>query len=183
MKGLSSMNKRLSQFSVVALMLGLLSACGGSGMSDLEKFVASAYKDSKPEIEPLPEMKPFSAFAYSAYDMDDPFNVTNVIGEASTADTSSTLRPDANRPSEPLEAFPLDALRMVGTMIKDGTSWVVMQTTQGTAHFLKKGNYMGQNDGQIKEIDSEQQLVVLEETFLNSSNRWETREVELTVEE
>ena len=174
---------RLLRLPLLAVLVGTLVGCGGSGMSDLKEFVNNAYKDSKPEIEPLPEMKPFSAFEYASYELDDPFNVGNVIGESSNTDASSALRPDSNRPREPLEAFPLDALRMVGTLIKDDIPSVVMQTTQGTAHYLKVGSYMGQNDGQIKEIDADQQRVVLVETFLNPSNRWETREVELTVEE
>ncbi len=170
--------------AVLTLLALTLTACGDSRMSDLRDFVDNAYADRKPEIEPLPEMKPFQAYEYSAFDLEDPFSLSNVIVErgGGGVDTSG-LRPDENRPREPLEFFPLDALRMVGTLEREGEPWVIMQTSQGTAHFLDIGSYMGQNEGRIKEINTAQQAIVLVETFLNTNGQWETRDVELTIEE
>ena len=168
------------QIAGLTLMALSLAACGESGMSDLQRFVDTAYQDAKPEIEPLPEMKPFKAFEYSAANLDDPFNLANVISETAVTDTNSALRPDPNRIREPLERYPLDALRMVGTLSQEGVPRVIMQTSEGISYYLKVGNYMGQDDGVVTRIDTDRQLVVLTETFLNVSNRWETREVELT---
>lgn len=161
----------------------LLVGCSDAGMGDLKQWVDSAYTDTPPEIEPLPEIEPAPKFNYSASALSDPFSIANVLGDIDVADVGSALRPDANRVREPLEDVPLDALRMVGTLAREGEPFVVMQTNKGTAHFLKAGNYLGQNNGQIISIDTEQQKVMLTETVLNSANRWETRDVELTLQE
>lgn len=176
-----NLSKITQQILVLCVASGLV-ACGDSRMSDLREFVDTAYADRKPEIEPLPEMKPFQAYEYAAFNLDDPFNIGNVIVERGSADGSG-LRPDEARAREPLEFFPLDALRMMGTLERDAKPWVIMQTSQGTAHYLAIGNYMGQNEGRIKEIDTARQTVVLTETVLNTNGQWENRDVELTTEE
>ena len=91
--------------------------------------------------------------------------------------------PDANRRKEALERFPLDALKMVGTLIQGETPYVIVQASDGTAHRAAIGNYMGQNDGQIKQILPLEQKVVLAELVLDPAGRWVTREVEITIDE
>jgi len=58
-------------------------------------------------------------------------------------------RPDADRSREFLEQFPLDTLRMVGTMQLGDTNYGLIQTSDGLIHRVVPGNYMGQNDGRI----------------------------------
>jgi len=92
-------------------------------------------------------------------------------------------RPDADRDKENLERFPLDALSLVGTMTQKGVPWVVVETSEGTAHLATVGNYMGQNDGKIKDIFPDEERVVLVETVPDPSGRWVTRDVEITIDE
>ena len=164
------------------LAVCLLQACGGSGMDDLEEFVATAYQDKKPDIEPLPEIKPFKPFAYAAVDLNDPFSTDNII-DKKTDNLAGGPSPDDSRRREPLEAFELDALKMVGTLEQRGKAWVIVQTNEGSAHRAAVGNYMGQNDGKITEIKLDEQTVVLAELARDSSGRWVTREVEITIDD
>jgi type IV pilus assembly protein PilP len=153
-------------------------------MADLRTFVADAYKDKKPEIEPLPEIQPYREHRYSATDLPDPFSEANI--QPSTALNKSLLgnfNVDPNRRKEPLEAFPLDALRMVGTMTQENQPWVVIKSTEGTVHRATLGNYMGQNNGKIKEILPEEQKVLLTEVVQDSSGRWVEKDVDLTIDE
>jgi len=162
----------------------LLQGCVGDDMSDLRMFVADAYKDKKPEIEPLPEIQPYKGFEYTAVDQNEPFDFNNIVsnrGDEAVPDSGE--RPDANRVKEPLEEFPLDALNMVGTMTQKGVPWVIVKTTQGSAHLAKIGNYLGQNDGKITQIYPEEQRVVLVETVVDPAGRWVTRDVEITIDE
>ncbi len=161
-----------------------LMGCQDSQMSDLREFVETAYQDEKPKIDPLPEIQPFKAFAYVSEEEADPFSFENIVSnrdEASGAATSK--RPDTNRVKDPLEDFPLDALRMVGTLTQEGVPWVIVKTTQGTAHLASLGNYMGQNDGKITQIVPDEQKVILEETVADPAGRWVTRDVEITIDE
>ncbi len=182
-------NKRLSK-SGGYLKIGIigfafvLQGCVGSDVSDLQTFVDTAHQDKKPEIEPLPEIPPFKAFEYASADEVDPFGLQNIISRDEQGNLAGAAkRPDADRRRQPLEKFPLDALRMVGTITKEGTPHVVVKTNEGTAVLATLGNYMGQNDGKIKEIVPEEQRVVLVETVLDPAGRWVTRDVEITIDE
>ena len=160
----------------------VLQACQGSNMPDLEEFVATAYKNKQPEIEPLPEIVPYKGFTYSADAEPDPFNTKNIATSRAEVAASGT-GPNTNRRREHLESFPLDALRMVGTMTQQTTPWVIVQTTEGKAFRAKVGNYLGQNDGQIMQIIPQEQKVVLAELVLDAAGLWVTREVEITIDE
>lgn len=164
------------------IIVFFIGGCQGSQMEDLRSFVADAYKDRKPEIEPLPEIKPYKGYAYSAFNEADPFDSRNIQIDKAGA-VGLGLRPDTNRRKEPLEAYPLDALNMVGTLSQQGKPWVIVQTSEGTAHRATVGNYMGQNEGEIKEIELEQQKVVITELVLDPAGRWVNRDVEFTIDE
>ncbi len=174
--------KRASHIVALALTVILLGGCVDSNMTDLKEFVASAYKDKKPEIEPLPEIPPYKGFEYSAAEEEDPFNTDNIITDRPD-NVAAGDSPDANRRKEELERYPLDALKLVGTLTQAQKPYVIVQTNEGTAHRAAVGNYMGMNDGRIKQILPLEQKVVLAELVLDPAGRWVTREVEITIDE
>ena len=152
-------------------------------MGDLRQFVSSAYKDRKPEIEPLPEIKPYEGFVYSASEEVDPFDLSNIeIRRQQQAETSGK-RPDTNRRKEPLEFFPLDGLKMVGTLTQKGVPWVVIKSPDGAVHRATVGQYMGKNDGKIEAILVDQEKVMLTELVQDPSGRWVDREVAITIDD
>lgn len=171
----------LRAFILVALFL-TLSACQDKEPQDLKEFVANAYKDKKPEIKPLPVSKPYKPFAYSANEIADPFNSLNIITDR-PGGVAGSESPDTNRRREPLEEYPLDALKMVGTLTAELKPWVIVQTSDGVAYRATVGNYMGQNEGKIKEIIPIEQKIVLAELVLDPVGRWVTRELEITIDE
>ena len=175
--------KTYTHWGVMAILLLLLPACSGGEMSDLKNFVGTAYQDKKPEIESLPEIQPFKPFEYSSAEQQDPFSVGNIVTNRSDHAALAGDSPDLNRRREPLEEYPLDALRFVGTMSKEDVPWVIVQTTEGTAHRATVGNYMGQSDGKIVRIMPDEQKVLLAELVLDPAGRWVTRETELTIDE
>ena len=76
------------------------------------------------------------------------------------AELSDGLRPDLDRVREPLEDFPLDTLRMVGTLDINETVYGLVQTSDGLIHRVIPGNYLGQNDGRITDISESEILLV-----------------------
>ena len=62
------------------------------------------------------------------------------------------MRPDSKRNREFLEQFPLDTLKMVGTLKLNGQMYGLVQTKDGLVHRVNDGNYMGQADGKVIEI-------------------------------
>jgi len=175
---LSSTNRLL-----VLLALVVLQACSQGSHSDLKSFVEDAYSDKKPEIEPLPIIEPYKGFEYSAEEENDPFALGNIINARDDSGNLVTQRADSNRRKEPLEKFPLDALAMVGTLSQNGVPWVIVKTTTGMAHLATIGNYMGENEGKIREISPDEQRVVLVENVLDPAGRLISRDVEITIDE
>ena len=160
--------------------LSLLAACSSDGLDDLRDFVKNAHADRKPKIEPLPEIKPYEAYAYAASDLADPFSSAN-LRPLSAQRGGGGPRPDMNRRKEPLEDFPLDALKMVGTLSRGKQSWAVIQAPDGTVHRVQKGNYLGQNFGRIKRVSEEK--VDLVELVQGAMGEWVEREASLAIQE
>ena len=177
------LTSKVNKLMVIASAFLVLQGCADSNMTDLREFVADAYKDRKPEIDPLPEIRPYKGFEYASNDKNDPFSFDSIVSNLDDEALFAGQRPDASRVKEPLEDFPLDGLRMVGTMSQKGVPWVIVKTTQGTAHLASIGNYIGQNDGKIMQIFPDEQRVLLSETVADPAGRWVTRDVEITIDE
>ena len=147
------MNKILM---LVLLALGL-GACGGN-MDDLLGYVDEVKARPGGRIEPLPQIKPYQTFTYSAETMRSPFVPDR---QAAAAGAATGPRPDTNRAKEYLEQFPLDTLSMVGILERSGQTYGLVQTGDGLVHRVLPGNFVGQNEGRIVSI-SEAEIEVEE---------------------
>jgi type IV pilus assembly protein PilP len=129
----------------------LLSACGGGEFEDLNRFVEESKQGLRGRVEPLPEIKQFEAFAYSAFDLSDPFRPRNndVAGQIPAGGGPA---PDMERRKETLEAFPLESLKMVGTLEQSRVRYALIRTPDKNLYRAKVGNYMGQNFGIVTAI-------------------------------
>lgn len=153
------MNAPLYRLAALLLAATMLTACGGD-MDDLDRYVNEIKARPGGRIEPLPEIKPYEVFTYiaDAEGYRSPFvpDAPTAVAGGSVNDT----RPDPDRSREYLESFPLDSLRMVGTLELGGTNYGLVQTSDGLIHRVVPGNYMGQNDGRIVRVtESEIELV------------------------
>lgn len=135
----------LPRLSLGALLLAsLLAGCSGRD-ADLDRFIDATKKEAGGRVEPLPEVKPYEAFAYADQDLRSPF----VPGGAATA---GGVRPDEHRNREFLEQFSLDTLKMVGTLDLNGMRYGLVQTRDGRVHRVVVGEHIGQNDGKVTDI-------------------------------
>jgi type IV pilus assembly protein PilP len=144
---------------LLAVAAASLAACGGD-MDDLDSYINEVKARPGGRIEPLPEITPYEVFNYVAdvEGLRSPF-VPDTPQAAGPA--ASGTRPDPDRPTEFLESFPLDTLRMVGTLDINETVYGLVQTSDGLIHRVIPGNYLGQNDGRITEI-SESEIILVE---------------------
>jgi type IV pilus assembly protein PilP len=129
-----------------ALLTGL-TACS-SADDELERFIDDTKKQPGSRVQPLPEVKPYETFVYSAAGLRSPFEQAG----PAAGPGSAGLRPDSRRNREFLEQFSLDTLKMVGTLKLGGTSYGLVQTKDKLVHRVVVGNYLGQADGKITEI-------------------------------
>jgi type IV pilus assembly protein PilP len=162
---------------VVMLLAALgLAGCGGGNMEDLQRFVAETGKDMQGKIEPLPEVKVYEPFTYSAFDLPDPFKPRKL-----SMGGGGGLQPDLTRPKEPLEAFSLETLKMVGVLSRKGAVHAVIKTPDNAVYHVRKGNYVGQNFGLITQITDTE--VTLREIVQDSAGDWSERMSSLILQE
>jgi type IV pilus assembly protein PilP len=148
---------RLRPLGLLLLGVGyaLLAGCT-SADSDLARFIDETKKEPGGRVEPLPEIKPYETFVYSAAELRSPFLPSSPGSGAGY----NGVRPDQKRNREFLEQFSLDTLTMVGTLNLEGRSFGLVQTKDGLVHRVQPGQYMGQNDGKIVSIgDSKISLI------------------------
>ena len=149
---------------VVCVAAVMLAACD-QGINDLRNMVQQVKAQPAGRIEPIPEFQPYQNFEYTSHDLRDPFRLVDFRRpEENPEDISNTAtgpRPDSDRVREPLEDFPLDTLRLKGTVTKDGIKWGLIFAPDNTIHRIIEGNYMGQNHGRI--ITVTDQIVELTE--------------------
>lgn len=151
----------------------LLAGCGANNMGDLQSYVRNVNARPPGPIEPLPEIKPVETFVYEPGERRDPFQSDVQAESEPLAATDSGPAPDPNRPKEELESYPLDSLRMVGTLEQDDTRWGLIRTKEGVVHRVTVGNYMGQNHGQIISIGLD--AIQLNEIVSDAPGQWRER--------
>jgi type IV pilus assembly protein PilP len=128
-----------------AVLVTVLSGCS-SRDNDLSHFIEATKKEPGGRVEPLPEVKPYEAYAYADQDLRSPF----VPG--GTGGGSAGLRPDNHRNREYLEQYSLDTLKMVGTLNLGGGHFGLVETKDGRVHRVVVGEHLGTNDGKITDI-------------------------------
>ena len=131
----------------LVLAAALLAGCS-SRDSDLAEFIERTKLEQPAGVEPLPEIKPYESFFYTAQNMRSPF-LPGGSGESS----SPSIRPDSKRNREFLEQFSLDTLKMVGTLSMNGRRYGLIKARDGIVHRVQPGNYLGQNEGRITQIE------------------------------
>jgi type IV pilus assembly protein PilP len=138
---------RLLATVLLCAVYGVLGACS-SADSELARFVEDTKKEPGGRVEPLPEIKPYETFVYSAAELRSPFLPSTPGAGAGYGG----VRPDSKRNREFLEQFSLDTLKMVGTLRLGGQMFGLVQTKDGLVHRVTTGNHLGQAEGRITEI-------------------------------
>lgn len=164
---------RKSLISITVLLtLSLLTGCSND-LSDLEAYVEKVRIREPAPIEPLPTIKPYVRFIYPNHE-NDPFSLANVEHEVAETATVSSVKVDDNRTPEFLEGYPLDSLKMVGTVRQNNELWALIQIPGGAIHRVHRGNYVGQNRGKITNI--EEAKIDLLEVVENGSGGFKEQE-------
>lgn len=166
----------MSSGHVVLLSLACLALCGcGSKDAELKAWMDQVRAEEKVTIDPLPVLKPYEQFVYNRNDRKDPFVDTLAEQRLESVGDLGTdgVRPDLNRRKEALEAYPLDALRMVGTLSRADSVWALIQAPDQTISRVGVGNYIGENYGRVTQIGSSG--VQLVEVIPNGTGGWMER--------
>lgn len=183
------MNSRHNIYYLITALI-LVSGCVSSDKSDLVSWRDEVLARPGGRIEPLPEFKPYEAYAYKSGSegLRDPFQAfyqqrveAETIVNQNAGLTGEQEREIRNRNREELEKYELDSLKMVGTMTNEGNSWGVIADPDGNVTRVRVGNYMGRNIGKIVNIFEDR--IELREIIQNNQGRWEERQAAIALVE
>lgn len=167
----------------------LLTGCVSRDMSDLESYAQDILSRPGGRIDPLPEIRPYEAYAYRSGDEGErsPFKLfyqKDPAPEGEQEDSGLTeemARELHHRNREELEQFELDSLSMVGTLEDGQETWAIIRDPDGVVHRVSVGNYLGRNVGKITNIYEDR--VELREIVKDSQGRWQEREAAIGLSE
>ena len=169
----------MRNLAIIASVL-LLAACSGDEHQDLKEELKTITKDLRGHIDPLPVVKPYEPVPYKAFDLPDPFGPSKVelATGAATKTKGGANAPDTARPKEPLEAYPMETLKFVGTLSQKGVNFALVRA-DSSVYRVKAGNYLGQNFGIITGITDN--LINVKELVQDASGDWTERKIALQI--
>ena len=161
-----------------------LSACGSSDQ-ELQSWMTQQRNQSRPKIEPLAEPTKFTPQAYTQEALVEPFSnqkLAQALKRDSNQAAASTglITPELARRKEPLEASPLDAVALVGSLIKAGQP-VALVRVDNLLYQVRAGNYLGQNYGRITKVS--ETGITLREIVQDAAGEWIERTATLQLQE
>ena len=154
-----------------------LVGCGGESHQDLRIWMADQGKGARGKLDPLPQIKPYDPFAYNAFDLPDPFKPRKI----EPTKGASKLAPDLTRRKEPLEAYPLESLAMVGTLERNKQTYALVRTPDRDIYQIRAGNYLGQNFGVVTGIGEGE--IKLKELIQDGAGDWTERSSTLQLQQ
>jgi type IV pilus assembly protein PilP len=181
--GQTTFSKPMYKHLCLAIFLVQIAGCSNDDISDLQQYVAEVKARPKGPIEPLPEVKVIEPFLFKPEGLRDPFKPLELPEEAGPVDNTNSngIKPDASRRKEELEAFPLDGLKMVGTVVIKSNLWGLIKASDSTIHRVQVGNYMGKNHGKIIRIVNDK--IELMEIVPDKPGSWREQQTSLALTE
>jgi type IV pilus assembly protein PilP len=164
-------------FASLALGLLVLTGCGSTDQEELQQWMTAQRNAAKPKIAPLLEPTKFKPQAYGQEGSIEPFS-SQKLAQALKRDASQAtadaalIAPELSRRKEPLEATPLDAVVMVGSLTKAGRP-VALVRVDNLIYQVRVGNHLGQNYGRITAVT--ESSVVLREIVQDAAGEWTER--------
>ncbi len=159
-------------------LFSMLAGCM-AGTDEVRKWVLEQKAIKGTKLDPPPAIKTFETFEYklSAPDDRDPFDLPTK--EEAEQAVNAGPRPDQNRTREPLESFPLDGLKMVGTLGAANAPEGLLKDPEGVIRRIHVGNYIGQNYGRVTAINEAQ--IELVELVPNQTGGWVERQTSISL--
>lgn len=175
------MRRRLHHPALWLLGLSLLSGCSADH-DELRAWMDQQRREAKPSVKPLQAPKQFNPQPYMAAQAVEPFSTQklSVALKQETRQPNSLLAAELNRRKEPLEAYPLDSMGMVGSVNKQGQPFALLRV-DNLLYQVKVGDHLGQNYGLITKIAETE--VVLRELVMDSGGEMIERPASLQLQE
>ncbi len=152
------------------LMATVLGACSADE-EELRGWMEQQRREVKPNVSPLQPPKKFDPQPYNTAQAVEPFSTQKltVALKQEARQPNSLLAAELNRRKEPLEAYPLDSMSMVGSVNKQGSPFALLRV-DNLLYQVKPGDYLGQNYGRITKIAETE--IALREIVQDAAGEW-----------
>ena len=166
---------------ICMVALTALAGCGGD-RDELRQWMEQQRKEAKPSVTPLLPPKKFLPQPYEMSAGVEPFSTQklSVAIKQEAAQPNSLLTAEINRRKEPLEAYPLDSMAMVGSLTRDNKRYALLRV-DNLLYQVKAGDYLGQNFGRVMKISETE--ITLREVVQDAAGEWIERTSTLQLQE
>ena len=178
-------NRALTVISsvAVALLAASLAGCGAPDQQELQQWMTVQRNAAIPRIAPLSAPTRFTPQGYDQQAAIEPFSNQKLVQALKRDSNKATanaalITPELSRRKEPLEAMPLDAIAMVGSLTKAGKP-VALVRVDNLIYQVRVGNYLGQNYGRITAVTEAD--ITLREIVQDAAGEWLERPATLQI--
>ncbi|MBI3383531.1 MAG: pilus assembly protein PilP [Aquabacterium sp.] len=172
---------RPQNWLMASVALLALTACTGE-QEELQAWMDQQRHEVQPSVQPLSPPQKFNPQAYAGMDGVEPFSTQKLTGalKQEAAQPNSAVAAELSRRKEPLEAFPLDSMSMVGSVSRKGVPYALLKV-DNLLYQVKVGEYLGQNYGKIMKITETE--ITLREIVQDAAGEWIERPTTLQLQE
>lgn len=175
---------RASSLALFAPLLAALLASGcAADFDELQGWIEGERRALQPRVSTLQPPRPFNPEAYEGAQAVEPFSTQRLsvaVRQESAAQPNSAISAELIRRKEPLEAFPLDTMSMVGSLSRQGRA-VALLRVDSLLYMVKPGDYLGQNYGRVTKVDEAR--VEIRELVQDATGEWVTRTAVLQLQD
>ncbi len=167
----------MSKSSLVLAAVCVLAACTTDEQTELRAWMKQQRDKTPTSIAPVTAPTAFVPVPYGQASNSDPFDeqkLKSLLAQMPSAKgkASGVPGPDLSRRREPLEAFPLEGIKMMGFVLQQGKPAALVQAS-GALYHVKVGQYIGQDFGKISAIN--EQEISIKELIQDASGSWADR--------
>jgi len=171
--------------ALLILLSALLAGCVASREEDIRSWMVQERNQTRPHVALISAPKQFIPEPYTNATAIEPFSslkLTQALKrDASQAASNGALvAPELARRKEPLEAYPLDSMMLVGSIVKAGQP-VALVKVDKLLYQVKPGNYLGMNFGRVSKITETE--ITLREIVQDAVGEWIERAATLQLQE
>lgn len=174
-----------SGWQLAVLVMLLLVGCGNTQQDELQTWMQNERNSIRPDVKPIPAPTQFVSYAYKGERLVEPFSnerLASILraGQVVTGVKSALIEAELQRRKQPLEAFPLDVMSMVGSLNRKGELVALVKVDQ-LLYQVAPGSYLGQNYGRVVKISENE--IVLREVVQDAAGEWIERPATLQLQE
>ncbi len=162
-----------------------INSCGGDNIESITSFLTEKSTNELPaNNKPVPKRSIFIKNHTELKYQRNPFipfapveqlNINNKLTK------NHVNQPDTKHVKENLENYPLNTLKVSGTLLFQNELWGLIKATDGMIYRVKAGNYLGTNNGKIISISLKQ--INIQELFQDQSGAWYPQQAALLLNE